>query len=112
MITARSDEPSARLRKTSLAMRQILIPAIACSARTRTRASLRLWRFSPSLKSLPLGFFSAVDARGLLAHSRKTPDRCAACMLSENGSAHSRRAPYREPDQARSGLESLRAGFG
>ncbi len=38
-------------------MRLILIPAMECSTRTRTRASLRLRRFSPGFSAAFLGFF-------------------------------------------------------
>lgn len=50
MFITRSDNPSAKFR-------QILMPAMACSARTRRRASLRLVRFSSGLNARVLGFY-------------------------------------------------------
>src|SRR5262245_49346680 len=52
-----SDRPGFLLRKTSLTMRLRFVPAMACSTRTRIRASLRLARFSASVSARPRGFF-------------------------------------------------------
>src|SRR5438874_5356501 len=52
-----SDKPSFVLRNTSLTIRLRFTPAMACSTRTRIRASLRLARFSAFVSSRPRGFF-------------------------------------------------------
>src|SRR5215472_3704334 len=53
----RSDIPSVVNRKTSLTIRQRLMPAITCSTTTRAPENSRLSSRSPTLKSWPLGFF-------------------------------------------------------
>src|SRR5262249_14834427 len=52
-----SDTPDLLFRNTSLRIRLRFTPAMACSTRTRTRASLRLARFSASVNARPRGFF-------------------------------------------------------
>ena len=52
-----SDNPGFLFRKTSLTIRLRFTPAMACSTRTRIRASLRLVRFSAFVSSRPRGFF-------------------------------------------------------
>ena len=52
-----SDSPGFLFRKRSLTIRLRFTPAMACSTRTRTRASLRFPRFSGSVSSRPRGFF-------------------------------------------------------
>jgi hypothetical protein len=49
--------PSLVRRKTSLTMRQRLTPEIVCSTTTRALEKIVLMNFSPTLNSLPLGFF-------------------------------------------------------
>src|SRR3989338_9569717 len=68
----------------------LLVSAIACSARTRTRVSLRFPRLSPSLSAWFLRFFSVADAPALAAYSLETQDRCGACCLAGSGSRHDR----------------------
>src|SRR3954470_22511704 len=53
----KSDIPAFRSRSTSLTARIRFAPAMLCSTRTRTRASLRLTRFSASVNARPRGFF-------------------------------------------------------
>src|SRR5436190_171631 len=52
-----SDNPGFVFRNTSLTIRLRFTPAMACSTRTRIRASLRLARFSAFVSSRPRGFF-------------------------------------------------------
>ena len=52
-----SDIPGFLLRKTSLTIRLRFTPAMACSTRTRSRASLWLASFSVAVSSRPRGFF-------------------------------------------------------
>jgi len=52
-----SDTPGFVLRMTSLTMRLRFTPAMACSTRTRSRASFRLPPFSAAVNSRPGGFF-------------------------------------------------------
>jgi hypothetical protein len=52
-----SDSPAFLFRNTSLTTRLRFTPAMACSTRTRTRASLRLALFSAPVSSRPRGFF-------------------------------------------------------
>src|SRR6185369_1067133 len=52
-----SESPSLVFRKTSLTARQRFTPASACSTRTRTRASLRFFRFSAGVSFPRGGFF-------------------------------------------------------
>ena len=52
-----SDNAGFLLRNTSLTIRLRFTPAMACSTRTRIRASLRLVRFSAFVSSRPRGFF-------------------------------------------------------
>jgi len=52
-----SDIPDFLLRKTSLTIRLRFTPAMACSTRTRSRASLWLASFSVAVSSRPRGFF-------------------------------------------------------
>ena len=62
-----SDNPGFLLRKTSLTTRLRFTPAMACSTRTRSRASLRLARFCAALSSRRGGFFFRLPG---LAHRR------------------------------------------
>lgn len=88
-------------------MRQILIPAMACSARTRTRASLRFLRFSAGLNACFFPFlFSVAEAPALPGHSREAPGHCGASCFAESGSRHDRRLSCRERNPAGFGLES------
>lgn len=52
-----SDNPGFLFRKTSLTIRLRFTPAMACSTRTRSRASLWLACFSAAVSSRPRGFF-------------------------------------------------------
>src|SRR3954447_283159 len=52
-----SDNPGFLFRNTSLTIRLRFTPAMACSTRTRIRASLRLAHFSAFVSSRPRGFF-------------------------------------------------------
>src|SRR6184192_2468396 len=52
-----SDNPGFVLRNTSLTIRLRFTPAMACSTRTRIRASLRLAFFSAVVSSRPRDFF-------------------------------------------------------
>lgn len=51
------DIPGFLLRKTSLTIRLRFTPAMACSTRTRSRASLWLASFSVAVSARPRGFF-------------------------------------------------------
>ena len=57
-----SDNSGFVLRNTSLTIRLRFTPAIACSTRTRMRASLRLAHFSAAVSSRPRGFFFRLAA--------------------------------------------------
>src|SRR4051812_18453329 len=52
-----SDNPGFLFRKTSLTIRLRFTPAMACSTRTRSFASLRLTCFSAAVNARPRGFF-------------------------------------------------------
>src|ERR1700733_4570384 len=52
-----SDISGFLFRNTSLTIRQRFTPEMACSTRTRSRASLRFDPFSASVSSPPRGFF-------------------------------------------------------
>src|SRR5205814_6157903 len=52
-----SDDSGFLFRNTSLTIRLRFTPAIACSTRTRSFASLRLAAFSAAVRSRPRGFF-------------------------------------------------------
>ncbi len=85
-----SEKPSFVLRKRSLVIRQILMPAMACSTRTRVRARVRLWRFWPDVNSARFGFFSVADVPAQVADSRKTPDHCATWWPADTGCSPNR----------------------
>src|SRR4029453_18745213 len=70
----KSDHSSLVLRKMSFTMRERFTPARACSTRTRTRDSLRLWRFWPRVNAPLRGFFSVDGSGALGAHTPET--RC------------------------------------
>lgn len=106
-----SDSPSAVFRNWSLAMRLILIPAIACSTRPRTRASFRLWRFSPGFSSRCCGFFSAANSAQRAVDSLGSPDHCAACSSWGNGSLPPRQSSCHGESRVWSGLESAPVCF-
>src|SRR5947199_3366283 len=75
-----SDDPGFLLRKTSLTIRLRFTPAMACSTRTRSCASLRLACFSAAVNSAPRGFFFRLA--GLL-HRRLIPLK--SCVLVQGG---------------------------
>src|SRR5438309_6136451 len=52
-----SDDSGFLFRNTSLTIRLRFTPAMACSTRTRSFASLRLAPFSAAVRSRPRGFF-------------------------------------------------------
>lgn len=93
-----SEKPSLEFRNWSLVIRQILMPAIACSMRTRVRASLRLRRFWPGVSSARLGFFSAANVHARAADNRRSPNHSArwwcadiGCLPSQPRLCHARR---------------------
>src|SRR2546427_12402304 len=102
-----SDSPSAVLRNWSLAMRLILIPAIACSTRTRTRASFRLRRFSHGGNACFRGFFSAANAALLGGDSLGSLGRSGGCSPEGNGSPLPQPSLCRAWTRVWSGSESL-----
>src|SRR5438105_4325341 len=65
-------------RNTSLTIRHRLIPAITCSTTTRTLEKIRLQNFSPTVSSLPWGFFWAAWSTRLPAHSLESRYLCLA----------------------------------
>src|SRR4029453_870066 len=75
-----SDMPLVVKRNTSLTIRHRLTPAITCSTTTRTLEKIRLQNFSPTVSSLPLGFFWAAWSTRLPAHSLERRDFCQACV--------------------------------
>src|ERR1700737_1550015 len=75
-----SDNSDFLLRKTSLTIRLRFTPAMACSTRTRSFASLRLTCFSTAVSSRPRGFFFRLA--GLL-HRRLIPLK--PCVLIQGG---------------------------
>src|SRR2546427_3901509 len=75
-----SENPGFLFRKTSLTTRLLFTPAMACSTRTRNRASLRLVFFSAAVSSPPGGFFFRLAGllhRWLIALKR--------CVLIQGG---------------------------
>src|SRR5947207_7673698 len=58
-----SDNPGFLFRKTSLTIRLRFTPAMACSTRTLSRASLWLACFSAAVSSRPRGFFFRLAGR-------------------------------------------------
>src|SRR5258707_11209912 len=75
-----SDNPGFVFRKTSLTIRLRFTPAMACSTRTRSCASLRLTRFSAAVSAPPRGFFFRLAD---LLHRRLIPLK--ACVLVQRG---------------------------
>src|SRR6266568_1143433 len=75
-----SDSPGFLFRKTSLTIRLRFTPAMACSTRTRSFASLRLTRFSAAVSSRPRGFFFRLAG---LRHRRLIPLK--PCVLIQRG---------------------------
>ena len=73
-----SEMPLVVKRKTSLTIRHRLTPAITCSTTTRTLEKVRLQNFSPTVSSLPLGFFWAAWSTPLSAHSLESRCLCRA----------------------------------
>ena len=75
-----SDNPGFLFRKTSLTIRLRFTPAMACSTRTRSFASLRLTSFSAAVSSCPRGFFFRLAG---LCHRRLIPLK--PCVLIQSG---------------------------
>ena len=69
MTMTKSEKPSFVLRNTSFTHRERLMPAIACSTRTRTLDILRLFAFSFSVSSFLRGFFSVEPIYALWVRS-------------------------------------------
>src|SRR5262249_7123669 len=75
-----SDNPGFLFRKTSLTIRLRFTPAMACSTRTRSFASLRLTCFSAAVNSRPRGFFFRLEG---LRHWWFVPLK--PCVLIQRG---------------------------
>src|SRR6185369_14034551 len=82
----KSDKAAWVLRKTSFTIRERFTPARACSTRTRTRASLRLWRFCPRVNVPLRGFFSVGGSAALWGHTPESryPDTGSCPADSES----------------------------
>src|SRR5215813_3150479 len=83
----RSEMPAVVRRKTSLTMRQRLTPEIVCSTTTRALEKIVLMNFSPTLNSLPLGFFLVAWSGFLPAHTPESPCLCRAWRCVDRRSA-------------------------
>ena len=82
-------------RKTSVTMRQRLTPEIVCATTTRALEKIVLMHFSPTLNSLPLGFFGVAWSGFLPAHTPESPCLCRAWRCVDRRSARHPWPSYR-----------------
>src|SRR4029453_15830829 len=87
--------PSLVRRKTSLTMRQRLTPEIVCSTTTRALEKIELMNFSPTLNSLPLGFFGVAWSGFLSAHTPESQYLCRVWRCVDKPSARHPWPSYR-----------------
>lgn len=112
-ISIQRSEPSGfQWRRVSVTARARLMPAMACSPRTRTRDQARWCRLSARLNALPRGFFSVAGSGGLRVHSLESLCLGARWCQADKSTAHGRPSCCHAADHCKSDSNRRHGSWG